>query len=142
MSCQIFTSILCPSLKNIREDLPKSDLLFRKSKKKSCVLCRNFMLKVSLTILSADDDKIRIPARACHIFYIYLFSSMTSIIFLFILVDLSVIVIYLACYLCIYLLIYYLRINYQRATSRIIKTYYKIHVLSKSQCLVDDNRGL
>ena len=100
------------------------------------------MLKVSLTILSAHDDKIRIPSRACHIFYIYLFSSMTSIIFLFILVDLSVIVIYLACYLCVYLLIYYLRINYQRATSRIMKTYYKIHVLSKSQCLVDDNRGL
>ena len=34
MSCQIFTSILFPSLKNIQEDLPK---------KKSCVLCRNFI---------------------------------------------------------------------------------------------------
>ena len=30
MSCQIFTSILCPRLKNIQEDLPKSNLLFRK----------------------------------------------------------------------------------------------------------------
>ena len=48
---------------------------------------------------------------------------MTSIIFVFILVDLSVIVIYLACYSCIYLfinlLICYLRINYQRAASHI-----------------------
>ena len=30
MSCQIFTSILFPSLKNIQEDLPKTDLLFQK----------------------------------------------------------------------------------------------------------------
>ena len=35
MSCQIFTSILFPSLKNIQEDLRKSDLLFRKWKKKA-----------------------------------------------------------------------------------------------------------
>ena len=35
MSCQIFTSILFPSLKNIQEDLPKT--------KKSCALCRNFI---------------------------------------------------------------------------------------------------
>ena len=34
MSCQIFTSILFPSLKNIQEDLPKTDLLFQKWKKK------------------------------------------------------------------------------------------------------------
>ena len=34
MSCQIFISILFPSLKNIQEDLPK---------KKRCVLCRNFI---------------------------------------------------------------------------------------------------
>ena len=30
MSCHIFTSILFPSLKNIQEDLPKTDLLFKK----------------------------------------------------------------------------------------------------------------
>ena len=34
MSCQIFASIFFPSLKNIQEDLPR---------KKSCVLCRNFI---------------------------------------------------------------------------------------------------
>ena len=73
---------------------------------------------------------------------------MTSIIFfIYFGRSVSYIDIHLACYLCIYLfinlLIYYLRINYQRTASRIIKTYYKIlHVLSKSQCLVDDNRGL
>ena len=97
------------------------------------------MLKVSLTrslrslvrdTFFALEDKIRIPARPCNILYIYLFSLMTSIIFLFILVNQSVTVIHLACYLCIYLfinlLIYYLRINYQRAASRIILTYYII----------------
>ena len=80
MSCQIFTSILFPSLKNIQEDLPK---------KKSCVLCRNFISiyeinrtlhgrlgirllssraeRVSKIKLSAREDKIRIPARPCNI---------------------------------------------------------------------------
>ena len=38
MSCQIFTSILFPSLKNIQEDLPKTDLLFQKWKKKLCFM--------------------------------------------------------------------------------------------------------
>ena len=37
MSCQIFTSILFPSVKNIQEDLPKS------GNEKSCLLCRNFI---------------------------------------------------------------------------------------------------
>ena len=46
MSCQIFTSILFPSLKNLQEDLPKSRKVTLKDslrgKKKLC-LCRNFI---------------------------------------------------------------------------------------------------
>ena len=37
MSCQIFTSILIPSVKNIQEDLPKSE------NEKCGLLCRNFI---------------------------------------------------------------------------------------------------
>ena len=48
MSCQIFTSILFPSLENIQEDLPKSWKVMLKNslktnKKKCCLLCRYFI---------------------------------------------------------------------------------------------------
>ena len=61
MSCQIFTSILFPSLKNIQEDLPK---------KKSCVLCRNFIstYKINRTLHGRLGIRI-LSSRAESLFH-------------------------------------------------------------------------
>ena len=125
MSCQIFTSILFPSLKNIQEDLPKTDLLFQKWKK-SCILCKNFVLKVSLTILSAHDDNIRIPARPCNIFYIYIFFHQWLQSFFYLVWSICQLYRYSSCLLFMYVFIYqftYLLFAYKLSTYRF--TYYQ-----------------
>ena len=91
MSCQIFTSILFPSLKNIQEDLPKSRKVMLKNllrgKKMQTPKKKTFydwyfisIYKINRTlhyfthsweILSAREDKIRIPKRPCTMLYIF-----------------------------------------------------------------------
>ena len=61
MSCQIFTSILFPSMKNIQKDLPKSRKVMLKNSlknKKNCLLCRNFIssCKINRTLYGRLGD--------------------------------------------------------------------------------------
>ena len=61
MSCQIFTSILFPSMKNIQKDLPKSRKWCWKIQwkiKKNCLLCRNFVssCKINRTLYGRLGD--------------------------------------------------------------------------------------
>ena len=97
-----------------------------KMKKKSCVLCRNFVLKVSLTILSAHDDKIRIPARPCNIFYIYIFFHQWLQSFFYLVWSICQLYRYSSCLLFMYVFIYqftYLLFAYKLSTYRF--TYYQ-----------------
>ena len=97
-----------------------------KNEKKSCVLCRNFVLKVSLTILSAHDDKIRIPARPCNIFYIYIFFHQWLQSFFYLVWSICQLYRYSSCLLFMYVFIYqftYLLFAYKLSTYRF--TYYQ-----------------
>ena len=99
---------------------------FTNEKKKSCVLCRNFVLKVSLTILSAHDDKIRIPARPCNIFYIYIFFHQWLQSFFYLVWSICQLYRYSSCLLFMYVFIYqftYLLFTYKLSTYRF--TYYQ-----------------
>ena len=127
MSCQIFTSILFPSLKNIQEDLPKTDLLFQKWKKKVVfyvgISCWKYLS------LYFQHTTIKFVSPRGHVIssiYIYIFFHQWLQSFFYLVWSICQLYRYSSCLLFMYVFIYqftYLLFTYKLSTYRF--TYYQ-----------------